>query len=105
MSIFTNPSKILDNVIEWLHGETKDVLEFISPVVKMLERDGRKALIAAATAAVAHMATTDLSSGDKREEALKMISSTLLAAGLAFVESEARVVLEMAVQGLKAKDA
>ena len=42
---------------------------------------------------------------DKREQALKAIETSLVAAGTAFVESEARVALEMAYQGLKAKAA
>lgn len=102
MSIFTDPHKILENIWEAITGTASDVYTFVKPTIKMFQRDGRHALIAAATAAVAQVATTDLSSADKRETALKTIESSLAAAGLSFVESEGRVALEMALQALKA---
>jgi Na+/H+-dicarboxylate symporter len=105
MSIFTDPHKVLENIWESITGTASDVYAFVKPTIAMFQRDGRKALIAAATAAVAQMATTDLSTSDKREEALKLIGASLASAGLAFIESEARVALEMAYQALKGASA
>jgi Na+/H+-dicarboxylate symporter len=102
MSIFSNPAKVLANIEEAIVGESREIIAFARPTIKVLERDGRKALIAAATAAVAQAKTMDLSNGDKREAALQIIEKSLLAAGLSFIESEGRVALEMALQALKA---
>lgn len=102
MSIWNDPHKVLENLWETLTGTTSDVYAFVKPTIKMFQRDGRKALIAAATAAVAQMKSTDLSNGDKRDQALKLIEATLISAGLSFIESEARVALEMAYQALMA---
>lgn len=102
MSIKTNPSKVLHNITDWFTGKGQQALQFIHPALVILERDGREALIAAATSAVAQVKTMDLSTGDKRDEALKIIEKSLLAASVAFVESEARLAVELAYQALKA---
>jgi Na+/H+-dicarboxylate symporter len=102
MSIFTKPSKVIGHVKEWFSGESTVILDFIHPIVAMLERDGRQALIAAAVTAVAQVKGMDLTNSDKRDQALKIIETTLTSAGLSFIESEARVAVEMAYQGLKA---
>ncbi len=102
MSIFTNPEKVLENIKDAIVGESKEVIDFLRPTIKVLEKDGRKALIAAATAAVVQVKDMDLSNGDKREAALKLIETTLVSAGMAFVESEGRVALELAYQALAA---
>src|SRR4051812_43574580 len=105
MSIFTNPSKVLGHFFDWFSDESKVVLDFLKPTLQMFERDGKKALIAAAVSAVAQAKDMDVTSGDKREEALKIITTSLGAAGIAFIESEARVALELAYQALLAKAA
>lgn len=100
MSIFTNPSKVFNHFKDWFSTESKVILDFIHPAVKILEKDGRNALIAAAAAAVAQVKGMDLSNSDKREAALKIIETTLVSAGVAFVESEGRMALELAYQAL-----
>jgi hypothetical protein len=103
MSLFTHPDKVWEHIKEWFVSESKEIIEFLKPVVKIIERDGKQLLIATAITAVQQAQQAGGSGSDKMSAALKSIEATLMTAGIAFVESEARMIAELALQNLKAK--
>jgi hypothetical protein len=109
MSVKDFQNKIHDLVHSfghWFVSESQEVVNFLKPVAKVLERDGKHALLTAAISAVGQVEaqfTAPSSGGNKMSAALRIVEDTLVSAGLSFVESEARTVIEIALQGLKDK--
>ncbi len=103
MSIFTNPSKILENIVDSIFGSAKNIWALVEPAIMRLKRDSGEFVMEVALTAVTQLATTDLSNSDKREKAVDMIKDAAVAAGKQFIESHARWAIETAVQIIKAK--
>jgi hypothetical protein len=103
MSIFTNFSKVEHNLITDLVAFLKGPFwAFIAPTVKLVESQGGAILVAAAENAVAIGFATTGGGQVAMAAALKSFESEIVAKGLPFVESEARLLIEAALQKAKA---
>ena len=78
-----------------------DLWGFLWPFILVMLTSGGQLLAASAMAAVAAMATSDLSGPDKRDMALDMIKKDLRAGGITIATSVINAALEAAVVKLK----
>lgn len=74
---------------------------FFAPFISSLESEGKSIAIAAATNAVTIGESTPGTGEVKMAAALAAFSATVAAQGLPYVESEARALIEVALQNLK----
>jgi len=95
MSTFT---KIRDEVFSFFSGP---IWNFIKPFIKTLESEEGQVLITAAENAVAVGFATPGDGIVKMTAALVSFSAEVLAKGLPFVESQARALIELALQKAK----
>lgn len=79
------------------------IWEFIKPFAENLEKDGGQILITAAENAVAVGFAAPGDGASKMTVALAAFSVEVVAKGLPFVESQARTLIEVALQKAKAK--
>lgn len=91
-------TKIRDSVVSFFSGP---VWDFIKPVVAVIESEGGQILIAAAENAVAAGFSAKGDSSAKMTAALISFSAEVAAKGLPFMESQARVLIELALQKAK----
>jgi hypothetical protein len=84
---------------------TGPVAAFISPFLKAIEQQGPTLLIAAAENAVAAGFAAPGAGEAKMVAALASFSAEMVAKGLPFVESQARALIEVALQNAKAATA
>ena len=102
MSIFTNPSKVLHNMLDSFTAFIQGPLwSFLKPVVLVLETEGGPILIAAAENAVAVGFTIVGGGAPAMAAAIKSFEDEIVAKGLPFIESQARALIEMALQKAK----
>lgn len=98
MSEFT---EIRDEVENFFISKVPEVEAFFKPFIASLEAEGKTVLIAAATSAVATGEATPGTGEAKMLAALASFSATVLAQGIPYVESEARALIEVALQNFK----
>lgn len=103
MSIFTNFAKVAHNlgsdILAFIEGP---LWTFIQPTVKILESQGGSILVTAAENAVAVGFTTPGGGAAAMTAALASFSAEVAAKGLPFIESQARALIELALQNAKA---
>lgn len=95
MSIFT---KIRDEVESFFTGP---VWTFLKPFVHTLESEGGPILLAAAEGAVAVGFSTTGGGAAAMTAALSFFESQVVGKGLPFIESQARALIEVALQNAK----
>lgn len=93
-------TKFRDNVELFF---TSTVWNFMKPFVAILESQGSSILIAAAENAVAIGFSTSGGGQVAMAAALASFSAEVVAKGLPFIESEARALIEVALQNVKAR--
>jgi hypothetical protein len=103
MSVFTNPLKVLeharDTLVSFISGP---FWAFVQPVAQIVESKGGQILLTAAENGVIAGATTG-NGAAAMAAALASFEKEVVANGVPFIESEARVLIEMALQKAKAK--
>lgn len=92
-------TKIRDAIESFISGS---VWTFIKPFVESLEHDGGSILIAAAESAVAAGFAAPGDGAAKMVVALASFEAEIVAKGLPFVVSQARALIELALQKAKA---
>lgn len=92
-------TKVRDAIESFLSGE---VWNFIKPFVETIESNGGQILITAAENAVAVGFTAQGSGEVKMTTALASFTAEVVAKGLPFIESQARALIELALQKAKA---
>lgn len=78
------------------------VWDFLKPFVMTIESQGGQILVAAAESAVSVGFTTPGDGTVKMAAALASFSASMVAQGLPFIESQARALIEVALQNAKA---
>lgn len=96
MSLWT---KLRDEIESFFSGP---VWNFIKPTVLLIESESGQILVAAAEAAVVAGATAAGGGQAAMATALKIFESEVIAKGLPFIESQARLLIETALQKAKA---
>ncbi|WP_020471451.1 hypothetical protein [Zavarzinella formosa] len=96
MSTFT---KIRDAVEGFFTGP---VWNFVKPFITALEADEQQVLITAAKNAVSAGFATEGGGEVKMAAALASFTAEVIAKGLPFIESQARALIELALQNAKA---
>ena len=92
-------TKIRDAIESFFSGT---VWNFIKPFIESIEQNGGHILIVAAENAVAVGFATGGGNNAKMAAALASFSAEVVAKGLPFIESQARALIEVALQKLKA---
>lgn len=92
---------VIADVKGWFISKVPEIESFFAPFISSLETEGKTVLIAAATSAVTVGEATPGTGEAKMLAALAAFSSTVVAQGLPYVESEARALIEIALQNLK----
>lgn len=77
------------------------IWEYLKPVATVLLQASGRVLVTVATNVVRELATSDLSSAEKRSLAVSKIQSTLAQQAIQASASEINLAIEMAVTGLK----
>jgi len=95
MSKFT---RFRDKIVSFF---SNDLWEFFSPFVKSLEKAGSQLLITAAENAVERGFNANGSGQEKMAAALAEFQIEVKAKGLPFIESQARTLIELALQKAK----
>ena len=97
MSTFTQ--RILDAIEGFFSGT---IWSFVKPFIESIEKDGGHILIAAAQTAVTVGFAATGGGEAKMLAALASFSAEVVANGLPFIESQARALIEVALQQVKA---
>jgi hypothetical protein len=92
-------TKVRDAIENFFSGP---VWAFVKPFIESLEANGSQILIAAAENAVAIGFTATGGGEAKMAEALASFSAEVAAKGLPYIESQARALIELALQKKKA---
>lgn len=95
-------SDVIQDVKNWFISKVPEIEAFFAPFIASLEAEGKTVLIAAATSAVTVGEAAPGTGEAKMAAALSAFSATVVAQGLPYVESEARALIEVALQNLKA---
>ena len=103
MSLITNPSKVIHNaaaqVAAFFSGP---VWAFLLPFVHAIESQGGAILVGAAEAALAAGFAAGGTGEAKMKAALAFFAAEVTEKGLPFIESQARALIEAALQKAKA---
>ena len=93
------------NVLKWLWEKISNAfVSFVKDAVSKLTQKLIVELKDFAVKIVLDLATTDLSSAEKRKEAFKKIRDEAIARGLEYSDSAVNLLIELAVAALKKKD-
>ena len=107
MSVLTNPGREIDHFEHWLKSElTSDTAKletFLKPYVAKLKAEGKEVLVDAAEAAVTAGEAAPGDGTAKMLVALTAFAAVCTKESLPYVESEARSLIEIALQNFKAK--
>lgn len=90
-----------DKVESFFVSESQVVIDFLKPFASTIEAEGKQILISAATNAVSVGEAAPGTGLVKMEAALAAFSATIIAQGLPYIESEARALIEVALQNFK----
>ena len=80
------------------------IWDFIKPVAVALMKDGGEHLATIAMIIVKELSASNLSNAEKREQAVVKLTARVIQEGWKFGESAIRIVIEMAVQKMKAEE-
>lgn len=91
----------MKTILAKLTGLTTSLLNFYLPILRQLLASGMAALLPIALEIVRSLADTDKTGAQKREAAVKKLSSATQELGIVATESLIRLTIESAVQKLK----
>lgn len=85
----------------WIVSESKDLIAFLQPFAANIEKGGAQILIAAAESAVSVGFAAPGDGVAKMAAALAAFSTDVAAKGIPYLESQARALIEVALQNAK----
>ena len=91
----------MKTILAKLTGLTTSLLNFYLPILRQLLASGMATLLPIALEIVRSLADTDKTGAQKREAAVKKLSSATQELGIVATESLIRLTIESAVQKLK----
>jgi hypothetical protein len=94
----------MKTILAKLVGISTSLLNFYLPILKQLFATGMAALLPIALDIVRSLADTDKTGSQKREAAVRKLTSAASELGIAATESLVRLTIESAVQSLKLKE-
>jgi len=94
----------MKTILAKLVGISTSLLNFYLPILKQLFITGMAALLPIALDIVRSLADTDKTGSQKREAAVRKLTSAASELGIAATESLVRLTIESAVQSLKLKE-
>jgi hypothetical protein len=94
----------MKTILAKLVGISTSLLNFYLPILKQLFTTGMAALLPIALDIVRSLADTDKTGSQKREAAVRKLTSAASELGIAASESLVRLTIESAVQSLKLRE-
>jgi hypothetical protein len=94
----------MKTILAKLVGISTSLLNFYLPILKQLFTTGMAALLPIALEIVRSLADTDKTGSQKREAAVRKLTSAASELGIAASESLVRLTIESAVQSLKLRE-
>ena len=94
----------MKTILAKLVGISTSLLNFYLPILKQLFTTGMAALLPIALDIVRSLADADKTGSQKREAAVRKLTSVASELGIAATESLVRLTIESAVQSLKLKE-